>query len=665
LWNKQVNGMKNGRENGVGKMKICSLVLTVLLILVLVPVVSAEEKQTNVMFVLGTDVNEVSLTNVSSNTNITSKLNVTIFNATETVPAGFNFSDYAIIFIESQAESMVNGWQANLSSNLTTAKDNGNGSKVIGYNLSSNITVANVDLYSNEYTDIERYWIQGGDSNMESMLKFMGQKFCDAWVGSDIPAPLIVHPKVNITFIINKDQNRYHFNRVISERSVISDRFNVTVMSGPDAVDLTNVSDQDVIMVYMMGATNFDLIKSVLKNASKTGTQIGIFGMSETSIATIDMENLPHSAMKNYNSNGGYTNMENWIRCIGATLEEAYIEYSPAAPPAVLEHGIYHPDAFPRIFENSTEYIEWYIKKTGYQYNASAPTIGIIGYYKLTDDTKHYTIDDAIIRELEARGWNDTIDYATNDAIIRELESKGCNVIYTTYKVCGKDVDYFTRNRTVLVDAIISLKGFNLVYNNPKKSVEYLKNYNVPVLKAVTDPYTTPADFINSSHGLNPASLPFQVTYPEIDGCIDYIWVGGEVTVTDPNDPNIKFEFAVPIMEQVDWLCNRAIAWAELGKANNADKKVSIIYYNHEGGKNNIGASYLDIGSSFTLLLDSMNETGYDIGNGTIPNGSQFIDLFIESRNVGSWAPGELEKVVNASGRISFMVPHFTGFGQG
>ncbi|MCC7575687.1 MAG: cobaltochelatase subunit CobN, partial [Methanomethylovorans sp.] len=96
------------------------------------------------------------------------------------------------------------------------------------------------------------------------------------------------------------------------------------------------------------------------------------------------------------------------------------------------------------------------------------------------------------------------------------------------------------------------------------------------------------------------------------------------------------------------------IAWAELGRAANADKKITVLYYNHEGGKNNIGASYLDIGSSFTLLLGDMQAAGYNMGNGTIPNGSEFIDLFIESRNVGTWAPGELDKVVQ-SGYVTLL----------
>src|SRR6056297_2770206 len=160
------------------------LVLSLLLLVALTNVATAEESKTNLMFVLGTDTNEASLTTMSSHPNITSNLTITIFNSTENVPAGFNFSNYSVIFLDSQSESVVNGWQSNISSNLTTAKENG--TDMIGYNLSSNVTVSNIDLYSDEYTDIERYWIQGGDTNIESIIKFMGQKFCDHWTHETI-----------------------------------------------------------------------------------------------------------------------------------------------------------------------------------------------------------------------------------------------------------------------------------------------------------------------------------------------------------------------------------------------------------------------------------------------------------------------------------------------
>ncbi|MDA0524166.1 cobaltochelatase subunit CobN [Methanococcoides alaskense] len=600
------------------------LLLSVLILLALSPVVSADENQTNVMFVLGTDVNEASLITMSSHPNITSNLTVTIFNSTETVPAGFNFSNYSVIFLESQSEGAVNDWQANLTSNLTIAKDNG--CSVIGYNLSSNITLPNVDLYTNDYTDVERYWIQGGDTNMESMLKFMGQEFCNAWANETIPEPVILQSKQKITYIINSDTSRYYLSQVLSERSVITDNFNVTVMSGTEAANLSDVSDQDVIMLYMIGANELPEFKDELLAAKASGSQIGLFGMSDVyGIGTIDMENAPHSAMKDYLYNSGYTNMENWVRCIGATLEDVYVEYSAPAAPSIPDHGIYHPGAFPRVFENSTEYLEWYVSNG---YNASAPTIGVIASYNIEKTTLLHT---------------------TDDAIINNLESKGYNVIFSTYKVCTNDVDYFTQNGTVLVDSIISLKGFSLNYGDQEKGVEYLEGYGVPVIKGVLDYYQGPDQFNESLHGMDPSSIPSHVTQPEIDGLIDFIWVAGRVT-----DPISQQKYYEPQMQQLDWMCDRAISWAELGHVSNANKKVTIIYYNHEGGKNNIGASYLDVGSSFTLLLEQMRTAGYDVGNGTIPNGSEFIDRFIESRNVGSWAPGELEKVVN-SGNVTLV----------
>ncbi|MEA1905738.1 MAG: cobaltochelatase subunit CobN [Euryarchaeota archaeon] len=156
--------------------------------------------------------------------------------------------------------------------------------------------------------------------------------------------------------------------------------------------------------------------------------------------------------------------------------------------------------------------------------------------------------------------------------------------------------------------------------------------------------------FNDSIRGLDPMSIAFQVTQPEIDGCIEYILIAGRVT--DPDDPTLKYY--VPIMPQVEWLCDRAIGWANLGRTRNEDKKIVILYYNHEGGKNNIGASYLDISPSFTLLLEEMQSKDYDIGEGDVPNGSEFINLFIESRNIGSWAPGALIDVVN-SGNVTLV----------
>ncbi|NYT18821.1 MAG: cobaltochelatase subunit CobN [Methanosarcinales archaeon] len=583
------------------------------------------------VFVLGTDFNELSLSTASQDSNISENLNITIFTPSNPVPDGFDFSDCGLIFIESQDEQMVNNW----TSSIDSAK--AGGAMVIGYNLSSNVTLPNVDLHTTEYTDIERYWIQGGDMNMESMLRFMGQSFFGFWDGEIIPEPVVLQPEVNVTFILNENTRLYYLDQVLIEREIITERFNVTLMSGEEATNVSDFSDQDVIILYMVGADQIPLFKDALIAAQNGGTEIGVFGMGElaTGVGTIDMDDLPHSVMVDYFTNSGTGNMESWIRYIGANFEDAYIEYGPVAEPAIPDNGIYHPDAFPRIFEDSTEYLDWYSNRMddGHVYDPNAPTVGIVNY-ALQDNSLAFTAD---------------------DALIRYIESKGCNVIYATGLAFAdsdddgnKDAEYYSKDGVVLVDSMISLKGFYINFDLVEGQ-EYLTEYNVPVIKGIYDGYQSPSEYYNSTHGLSPKSLYYQVAYPEIEGCTDYIWVAGIV-----EDPITGQSYYEPVTEQVEWISDRAIAWAELGKTDNSDKKVSIIYYNHEGGKNNIGASYLDIGSSFTLLLEQMQADGYDVGSGAIPNSSEFIDLFIESRNVGSWAPGELEKVVN-SGNVTLV----------
>nr|WP_321420603.1 cobaltochelatase subunit CobN [uncultured Methanomethylovorans sp.] len=576
------------------------------------------------LFILGTDINTAALNTAAAAPDISSQLGITVINKDQTLAQDFDFSEYSMIFIESQPQTTIGNWNASINA----AK--ANGAMVIGYNLSSNITLPNVDLYSANYTDIERYWVQGGETNMGSMLKFMGQKFAGAFAGETLAQPEILRPKTNITYITNSQTNIYYLNNVLSERSIISDLFNVKVINGMSgknvAANLSGLSHQDVILLYMIGYNELPEFKGILLSAKASGTQIGLVATSDVyGMATVNMEELPYSPIKPYIYRDGYTNMENFVRAIGAVFENSYIEYSPAVAPSIPDHGIYHPDAYPQVFANSTEYLEWY---ADHGYNASAPTIGLI----MTN-----TI------------YKDRILLSTEDAIIRNLESKGYNVICATYKVATEDVDYFTKDDEVLVDSIISLKGFTLNYGNQEQGVEYLKKYNVPVLKGVEDASQSTDEFNESERGLGLIMVPSSVIQPEIDGCIDYIWVAGYV-----QDPETQQYYYAPHPDQVDWLCNRAISWTELGRTNNSDKKVTIMYWNHEGGKNDIGGSYLDIGSSFTIMLEQMRAEGYNVGNGTIPNSSQFMDLFITSRNVGAWAPGELQKVVD-SGMVTLL----------
>jgi cobaltochelatase CobN len=112
---------------------------------------------------------------------------------------------------------------------------------------------------------------------------------------------------------------------------------------------------------------------------------------------------------------------------------------------------------------------------------------------------------------------------------------------------------------------------------------------------------------------------------------------------------------------QVQWLVDRAIAQANLGIKDEADKKVAVIYYNHGGGKDNIGASYLEVAPSIVNLLEGMVDAGYDVESSLIPNKTGLVNLMVyQGRNVGTWAPGELDALVKTGEVV--LLPESTYF---
>ncbi len=571
------------------------------------------------LFILGTDFNEVALKNAASDPSITQELNVTIFTRSDTLPNEMNFSDYAVVFIESQDEALVNSWSASINdSKLADIR-------FIGYNLSSNVTAPNVDLSMANYTDIERYWVQGEDANMANMLRFMGQEFLGLWSDVEVLEPQILQPKTRILFVMSLDPTEYAVEKVCNETSLIQDLFDVTFYDGEEAAaSEENFAGRDVIYVAHLSGTTMNVLEERLREAEAAGVHIPTFmnmvdvwGISNVNIS--DPVYLPISGYFN-NNVPSEANMNNWIRWTGATFNDLYVEYKPPQKVDTPTEGIYRPETYPKkVFENSTEYLEWYTNRTeGHVYNQSNLTVGIIGW---------------------------------EDAAITALESRGVNVIAAHSNFIENDARYFTDEEgDVLVDLILSFKGFYLYYGDPEAGKDEIEAFNVPVIKVVTDYYYPPEEWENSAYGLSPQSVAFQIVQPEIDGTIEYIWAEGRT-----EHPITGEMYYKPVDYQIEWLCDRAVAWGRLKNTNNSEKRVAIVYYNHGGGKNNIGASYLDISQSIPLLLSRMNESGYYLGEDELPTtGKEIIDLFIASRNVGTWAPEELQKVVE-SGHVELV----------
>jgi len=193
-----------------------------------------------------------------------------------------------------------------------------------------------------------------------------------------------------------------------------------------------------------------------------------------------------------------------------------------------------------------------------------------------------------------------------------------------------------------LVQCAISLKNFRLNYEDPDKGVQELEDLDVPVLTGlvVSNPADS-TDVADSNRGIPSSEVVYKTLLPSIDGIFEYIVIGFDNYDSETGESNYE-----PLPAQVDWMANRSINWAELKLKENEDKKVAVIYYNYPSGKDNIVANYLNTTQSMLDLLNSMNESGYEVSG--IPDNSSALMEMLQAQgiNIGSWAPGALNEMV-------------------
>ncbi len=419
---------------------------------------------------------------------------------------------------------------------------------------------------------------------------------------------------------------------------------NVTYISGYDNFTNITFENQDVIFSYMLWS-QFKDIGDDLQRAHENGAAlVDISSAIDTTYINTSSYDQIFSGNEPYNStdekffyNMGSRgvlkkNAENFLIYLAKTYgdkPELTGSWAYEDPVEFPEAAIYHPDARsstnesqPDWFENTTDYLEWYSNATEsrHVYDKSKPTIGI--WFHASD----YTGDN-----LEVI-----------DALIRDLEGKGCNVIagFDTFNDIHKF--YFDENGEPLVQSVISLKSFRLNYDDPDKGVQELKDLDVPVLTGlvVKNPANS-TDIADGNRGIPSSEVVYKTLLPSVDGIFEYIVIG----IDNYNDETGESNYE-PLPSQIDWMSNRSINWAELKLKENKDKKVAVIYYNYPSGKDNIVANYLNATQSMYDLLNSMNESGYQI-SGVPDNGSALIGMLqAQGINVGSWAPGTLNEMV-------------------
>ena len=275
----------------------------------------------------------------------------------------------------------------------------------------------------------------------------------------------------------------------------------------------------------------------------------------------------------------------------------------------------------PGTFGTLGGYLAWY-EASGHL-KEGAPWVGIISYdsfFKNGDIDMHL----AVQRKLEAQGVNALLVYS------------GSSNRKTAFQ------DYFMPYGKKQVDSLISAVGFNFIYGEPEAGIELFKQLNVPVMAPV---YSSDLQEWQSSPAGISSEVAWQIAYPELDGRIEPVFMGGSTVARLDESTGTSIVKKVPLPDRIERLVGRALAWANLRQGKNADKKIALIYYNHDGGKDNIGASYLNVMESAAQILQALKSDGYRVeGDFTTEAVTKLI--FDKGRNIGSWAPGELEALL-------------------
>ncbi len=230
--------------------------------------------------------------------------------------------------------------------------------------------------------------------------------------------------------------------------------------------------------------------------------------------------------------------------------------------------------------------------------------------------------------------------------IITRLEEAGFNVL-----------PGFGRDREVLkeimldgagrarVDILVSFSmKFSSAINDELKHL--VLQLDVPIINAITL-YSSPVDrWRRDPNGIPPIDITWTIATPEVSGLVEPTPLGGKIRKVDPVKGKIFYEYKV-IEGNLETLVRRLKGWMRLKGKRNSEKRIAILYYNHHQGKQNVGASYLNVFASLENILNRLKKEGYRV-EGEIAEKEIKGLVIAAGRNIGSWAPGELEKMLVA-----------------
>jgi cobaltochelatase CobN len=452
-----------------------------------------------------------------------------------------------------------------------------------------------------------------------------------------IPAlPVLAQDKEKIALLIGESDS-YTASQAISDAVKIPE-----VDEGCDiylytAKDLKEGKiDREIIAqsaVFLVDTMYPEITDYALKNADFKNTKVYSVREKGDAAKTEKGEIIFDPLLKEYYSPQSKKNIKNLLLFL--LNRDCRLAIHFEEPVTLPEKGFFHPRAS-KIFNTFDEYLSWY-KGQGL-YKEDGFWVGVADYSTYADPGHTCKIVSELICSLEKAAINVLPGFAypskPEDLF---FDAKGASRVHLICGLCFK-------------------MSATAADETGKKFMEL----GVPVLNPGRVWRTIP-EWRGSSQGLSPGEISWQIGIPEFNGLIEPSVLGGKVAIRDERTGKEVYEHR-PIKENIEFLVKRIKAWRNLQVKANKDKKIAIVYWNHPPGKQNVGASYLNIFRSLEGILKRMREQGYTI-RGNLPSEEEIKNFVSTSgRNIGSWAPGELDELIHAKRVIQLPVSQYAAW---
>jgi cobaltochelatase CobN len=312
---------------------------------------------------------------------------------------------------------------------------------------------------------------------------------------------------------------------------------------------------------------------------------------------------------------------ENWINLVrlGASIKiDPRIRRDP--PFVYPDNLIWRPEG-DLIFVDLPSYLSWLAARGD---DLSRPTVGLTLFKASLAPGKKEIVGE-LICALEERGYNVIAGFGDDLEVLER---------------------FFASNGESVVDIILA-GAFRFHVNFGERARNALRVLDAPVFILVSLSSATTEEWRASPVGLEPTSVLWTLAVPEASGVIEpSVFMGLTRGKTVYGGSYYAPEL---ISDSLGILLKRIDATVNLRRKDNRDKKVAILYYNHNPGKGNIGASYLNVFRSLETLLAALKAEGYGVDDFLQLDEGNLKRLILSGgRNVGSWAPGELEDLIAA-----------------